>query len=201
MVADMFRPARVGDWFAQNWMNAGFVAGLFLLALVPALVDAWSLPVLLVYLQLPIYMVHQLEEHAGDRFRKFVNTHLAGGREALTTVAVIVINVPLVWGVDLLSLYLARFVDVGLGLIAVYLTVVNGIVHVVATIAGRIYNPGLATGAVVFLPVGLWALLAVAEAPGVGIVDHAIGLLSALAVHAGIIAYVLRRRAALQGGA
>ncbi len=38
------------DWFARNWMYAGAVAGLFLLALVPLLVGAWSLPLLLVYL-------------------------------------------------------------------------------------------------------------------------------------------------------
>jgi hypothetical protein len=183
----------IGDWFAKNWLHAGVVAGLFLLALVPVLADAWTLPILLVYLQLPIYMLHQLEEHAGDRFRKFANAQLAGGRDALTTAAVIVINVPLVWGVDLASLYLARFVEPGLGLIAVYLTVVNGIVHIVAALVGRLYNPGLATAAALFIPVGLWALVVLAGTPGVTILDHAIGLVAALIVHAAIIAWVMRR--------
>ncbi|KAB2877130.1 MAG: HXXEE domain-containing protein, partial [Bauldia sp.] len=97
----------IRDWFHRNWMHAGFVAGLFLLAVVPLLAGAFDLPFLLVYLQLPVYMLHQLEEHQGDRFRAFVNARLAGGRDALTTAAVVVINVPLVWGIDLAAIYLA----------------------------------------------------------------------------------------------
>ena len=84
----------VGPGQHQNWMYAGLVAGLFLLALVPLLVGAWSLPLLMVYLQLPIYLFHQVEEHHGDRFRQFVNDNIAGGLPALTTPAVVFINVP-----------------------------------------------------------------------------------------------------------
>src|SRR5262249_19177166 len=146
---------------------------------------------------LPIYMVHQVEEHAGDRFRQFVNDRIAGGRNALTTPAVIVINVGLVWGVDLLALYLARFIAPGFGLIAGYLALVNAVVHVAGALAGRAYNPGLATGILLFIPFGTWALVAVAGTPGVSIADHAVGLGCALATHVAIIAYVLRRRATL----
>src|SRR5258708_27379235 len=59
------------DWFERNWMFTGMVAGLFLLSLVPLLVGGWSLPLVLIYLQLPIYLFHQLEEHYDDRFRRF----------------------------------------------------------------------------------------------------------------------------------
>jgi hypothetical protein len=187
----------IGAWFAANWMYGGIVAGLFLFAMVPLVADVLPLPVVLVYLQLPIYMLHQVEEHAGDRFRRFVNDHIAGGRNALTTPAVIVINVGLVWGVDLFVLYLTRFVAPGLGLIAVYLTLVNAVVHIAGAIAGRAYNPGLATAIVLFIPFGAWALFAVAEMPGVSVADHIIGLGLALAVHVAIIGYVLHRRAAV----
>ena len=85
-------------WFYRNWMYAGFVAGLFLLATLPLVGSGWKLAFVLVYLQLPLYMLHQLEEHAGDRFRTFVNDRVAHRANALTTTAVVVINVPLVWG-------------------------------------------------------------------------------------------------------
>jgi len=58
-----------------------------------------------------------------------VNDLLAGGREVLSTPAVVVINVVGVWVVILLALYLARFVGLGLGLIAIYLTLLNALVH------------------------------------------------------------------------
>jgi hypothetical protein len=181
------------DWFFRNWMNAGFVTGLFLLAIAPLLAGIWDLPFLLVYLLLPAYMVHQLEEHYDDRFRTFVNAHLAGGRDALTTEAVVVINVPLVWGVDLAAIYLARFIDLGLGLIAVYLTLVNAVVHVVGGVVLRSYDPGLVTAIILFLPLGVWALVAIAEQPGVTPVEHIGALVLAILVHIAIVVHVLRR--------
>jgi hypothetical protein len=185
-------------WFFANWMYAGAVAALFLLALVPLLAGAMSLALLATYLHLPVYMVHQVEEHAGDRFRTFVNKWLGHGKDVLPTPAIVLINVPGVWGVTLTSLYLAAFADIGLGLIAVYLVLVNALTHVGAAIALRRYNPGLVTAVVLFLPFGLWALWVIGSAPGVGWTDHAIGLGIAIAIHVGIIAYV-RRRASLLG--
>lgn len=181
------------DWFATNWMNAGTIAGLFLLAIVPVVAADMSPALLAVYLQLPVYMLHQLEEHTGDRFRRYVNETMAGGTEALTTRAVLVINIGGVWGVDLAALYLARFVSLGLGLIAVYLTLINALVHIVGAVVQRRYNPGLATAVVLFLPVGLWALVIVSDAPGVGGIDHLVGVLSAILVHVAIAVHVKRR--------
>ena len=87
------------DRFFNNWMYAGFVAGLFLLAVTPIFAGALSLPLLLIYLQLPIYMIHQLEEHNHDRFRLWANEVIGGGLEALTPPAVVFINVVGVWAV------------------------------------------------------------------------------------------------------
>jgi len=185
------------DWFLHNWMYAGFLAGLFLLAVAPIFAAAVGLPLLLIYLQLPVYMLHQLEEHYDDRFRKFVNDLLAGGREVLSTPAVVVINVVGVWVVILIALYLARFVGLGLGLIAIYLTLVNALVHLVGAVVQRRYNPGLATAVVLFLPVGIWGLMVVSAAPGVTTTDHVVGLAVAILVHVAIAVHIRQRVAAL----
>jgi hypothetical protein len=188
-------------WFFQNWMYAGFVAGLFLLAALPLFAGSWSAAMVAVFLMLPAYMVHQVEEHSGDRFRRFVNKRIARVPNALTTPAVVVVNVPLVWGVDLVAIYLARFVAVGWGLIAIYLVVVNAIVHIIGAVALRGYNPGLATALVLFLPLGGWALAAVAETPGVTVTQHALALAFAVVVHAGLAVFVLRRARMLRTAA
>ena len=164
----------------------------------PVIAGVWSLPLTLVFLQLPLYMLHQLEEHAGDRFRTYVNTQVAGVPDALTTEAVVVINVPLVWGVDLAVLYLARFVSLGLGLIAVYLSVVNALAHIAMAVRFRGYNPGLATAVVLFLPVGIWSLIVLSRAPGVTVGDHLLALAVAVLVHIGIAVHVFRRTRALR---
>jgi uncharacterized protein with HXXEE motif len=185
------------DWFERNWMYAGLIAALFLLSLVPILAGNLTLPMLLIYLMGPIYMLHQVEEHHGDRFRQFVNEHIAGGLPALTTPAVVFINVPGVWGINLVALYLAYFVNPGFGLIAVYLMLVNAVAHIVESIVLRCYNPGVGTAVVLFVPFSIWALVAISGEPGVTAMHQAIGLGSALAIHAAIMVHVKQRVRAL----
>jgi len=188
-------------WFFQSWMYAGFIAGLFLLLVLPLFAAGWSAALLAVYLLLPAYMIHQVEEHAGDRFRRFINTRVAGVPNALTTRAVVVVNVPLVWGVDLVAIYLARFVSLGWGLIAVYLTLVNALVHVAGAVALRGYNPGLVTAVVLFLPLGIWALVAVGATPGVTAAEHLAALGLAVLLHVGLAVLVLGRARRLRAAA
>jgi hypothetical protein len=141
--------------------------GIFLLLLLPALTLSWQLPILLIYLQIPVYMLHQVEEHTGDRFREFVNRRVFGGVEALTPESILVINIPGVWGVTLLSLYAALFFGAGWGLTGIYLVVVNGVVHLLGGLAFRAYNPGLWTALALFLPAGGFALWIVNSTAGV----------------------------------
>lgn len=56
----------VDEW---QWPYAGALVAVFLLALLPLWWDATDTALALVYAALPLYMLHQLEEHAGDRFR------------------------------------------------------------------------------------------------------------------------------------
>jgi hypothetical protein len=170
------------DRLFRNWVYGGFLAGLLLLALTALLAQDWPVWLTAVWMMLPLYMLHQYEEHDNDRFRLFVNRQVAGGREALSPAAVFVINIPGVWGVILASFALAWNVRPGLGLIAIYLVLVNAFAHVVAAIALRRYNPGLVTALVLFLPVGglaLWVL----QTTKPSLKDHAIGIGVGLGVH------------------
>ena len=173
------------------WVYGGFLAAFLLLGLMPAFTRSWELPLILVFLQLPVYMLHQLEEHDDDRFRRFINDLIGGGREVLSRGAVFVINVPGVWGVNLLSILLAFSLDLGFGLIAVYLTLINGLVHLAQAVRLRRYNPGLITAVILFLPVGGLALAAVMKSGSVTIGYHMLGLSSAVAIHLAIVGWIL----------
>ena len=153
----------VGGW---HWPTASLFTAGFLLLLAPAWFSVMGLALTLVYLQLPVYMLHQWEEHRGDRFRAYINRVIGGGREALTPTATFWINALGVWAVDLAALYLAGFVDLALGLVAVYLPLVNAVGHLGPAVARREYNPGLWTSAALFLPLGGWGLYEVAAASG-----------------------------------
>ena len=187
------------DRLYRFWVYGGALAALPLAALIPLLAENWSLPMLLVYAHLPIYMLHQLEEHDDDSFRRFFNKSLGRGYEALTPFAVFLINVPGVWGVIISSLYLAIYVSPGFGMIAAYLVVINAVVHILQAVALRAYNPGLGTAALVFLPVGMVTLLVLTPTTPTPLVWHLVGLAAAIAIHAAIMVHVKLRLRRLAG--
>ncbi len=186
----------VGEW---QWPAASLFAACLLLLLLPVWLRAAGLALALVYLQLPVYMLHQWEEHAGDRFRQYVNKTMAGGRKALTPSATFWINALGVWAVDLAALTLACFVNPALGLIAAYLPLVNAVGHIAPAVKRRSYNPGLWTSLVLFLPLGGWCVYEIAAISHAGWEWHALGIGVAVAVHAAIIIHVVRRLARLRG--
>lgn len=180
----------------HHWVISAGPAALVLLTVTPALaalIPAW---LVCVWIQLPIYMLHQCEEHLGDRFRLWVNNRLGGGEELLTLRDVVVINLPGVWGVIAVSFLLAVIVDPGLGLTAVYLSLVNAIVHIIAAVRFLAPNPGVWTALVLFVPSSVGGLIAAHEEEIGTLLWHAIGLSAALVIHGSIvirIVVVLRR--------
>ncbi len=183
-----------------SWVYGGVLAGLLLIILALPITRDWSPVLTATYLLLPVYMIHQYEEHDNDRFRLFMNKTLAQGREVLTPTAVFIINVPGVWGVMSVSLWLALYSRAGFALISAYLVIVNAIVHVVGALVFRGYNPGLMTAIALFIPSGTYALWKV-QTSGAGAVPmHICGLLTAVAIHAVIVVDFRRRRTLLEKG-
>lgn len=177
-------------WLTGRWVAAaGFMAAA-LLAVCPLLYATYALPLVLVFLHSPGYMIHQIEEHSEDRFRTFVNKRIFGGRDALSVTAVLVINLPVVWGLNLAALYAAYFWGAGWGLVAPYAMLLNGITHIGASVRFRSYNPGLVSSLLLFLPLSLWTIFLIGP---VGVAYHVAGLGLAIVLHVTIIATVLSR--------
>ena len=182
------------DRLRDHWVYGGFLAGIMLLVLTPVLASGWPMALVLIWLQLPAYMLHQYEEHDADRFRRFVNAIIGGGKEVLTRLDVFVINIAGVWGVDALAFLLAARVHLGLGLIAVYLSLVNAVAHCAQAVALRRYNPGLITAILLFLPLGVVTLWVLSGNAQISATDHLIGLGLAILIHAAIVARVVRNK-------
>ena len=110
---------------------------------------------------LVIYFVHQIEEHLWPGgFRQFTDAHIFHSGDdnwPVNIPRVAFVNVGLVWvPVALAVLFPDTLRWVGLGWIG--LTLINGIIHIVTSIRLRIYNPGLVTGIVLFLPFTVFVL-------------------------------------------
>lgn len=136
---------------------------------------------------LVLYMLHQIEEHLWPGgFRQFMNSHVFKSGDAdwpVDTGGVALVNIGYVWlPIGLAVAFPEALRWVGLGWIG--LTLVNGISHIATSVRFRVYNPGVVTSIVLFLPFTIWALAH----------EVATGLLSggevALVVVAGVLLHV-----------
>jgi hypothetical protein len=182
-------------WLVREWQwpAAALFAAVFLLAMFPLLAAIAGWPLALVLVQLPIYLLHQAEEHLDDRFRRYANRVIGRGREALTPAATFWINCLGVWAIDLAAIYLALAFGPAAGLVAGYLALVNALLHLGPAIARREYNPGLATALLLFVPAG--GICVTLAGWNAGFWPHAIALAAAVGVHLVVVAHVARRLA------
>ena len=156
----------------NNWQKA-------LPVLVPLSIVAWialfrdnpTSTQSLFFAMLVIYMVHQIEEHVWPGgFRQFANAHMfhSGDDDFPVDIGgVALVNVGWVWlPIAAAALLPNALYWVGLGWIG--LTLINSISHIASSARFRVYNPGLITSVVLFLPFTIWFLA----------MEHARGALS-----------------------
>jgi hypothetical protein len=139
-------------------------------------------PVLLIYLWLPIYMLHQYEEHGQGTFLDFYRRMMPSIAPYLTERKLLVVNLGTVWLFFVASIYAARYSQWSLALYAPYLSLVNALMHVGQLIAWRSYNPGLWTALALFIPGAIYTIHA-ATAVGAALNDNLIALALAILVH------------------
>ena len=169
-----------------HWVYGGFLAGLLLLVLFPVITQGWPPQEYLAFLALPLYMLHQFEEHDHDRFREFFNQTLGKGYPVLSQSAVFMINIVGVWCVLALVYGAMRFLSPGWSVIAIYLIAINAAAHIAPAIIERSYNPGLVTACVLFVPLAIaysWTPSPITYGQNI------VGFLIAFGIHAAIITY------------
>ena len=118
----------------------------------------------LAWLAIPLYQLHQFEEHGIDllgrhyAFREAVCS-LLGFPDIFTCPVpvsfITAVNLGTVWAGILLSASLGRRRPL-VALSAYATPFVNGVIHTIPAIVRLQYNPGLGTAIVLFLPVSIW---------------------------------------------
>jgi hypothetical protein len=191
---------RLGSWIVDNWSRMALPFAILALCSLPIFSSAENLSLILLYTLLPLYMIHQYEEHAHGRFVEFFNATVGKGYGVLTKVSAFWINILEVWVAFLITFYLARYVAIGFALVPIYMTLVNGLTHVIASLALRRYNPGLYTSVVLFFPWCVFLLFYFSRITPSSLLFNGIGLLAAIIGHVIIVVYVLRRRSKLESG-
>ena len=158
------------DFLTQHWMKVGTFMAPFLILIALCFLDkSTQLDARAVSLVLlVIYIIHQFEEHWVDiygrtyAFKPNLNEFLSGllglsdMQEFMSDTSVFVINTSLVWLVAALAIWRGPQ-HVFAALCMASIVVVNAISHIGAALIAGSYNPGLLTGVVLFIPVGIGA--------------------------------------------
>ena len=184
--AERFLPWFIRD---QQWARVALPLSIVLGLLGPIFRPALGRSRFLIFLHTPVYMLHQFEEHGHGAFKAYVERLLPRAR-GVSDQNIFIVNVG-VWGINLAALYLASFDRLALSLIAPYLAVVNGLLHLVGGMRTRRYNPGLVTGGVLLLPLGCLSVVRLARSSQTTRRDHVWGLGGAILMHVLTIALLI----------
>lgn len=176
-----------------NWVYGGFLSSFALITLGCVLLREYPPAFLLLFLHLPVYQIHQLEEHDRDRFRRYMNEKVGRGLEILTATAVFWINIGLVWALFSFFISIALINNIGWGLPVVYATLFNALIHIGSALKSREYNPGLITSVILFLPLSIITLSMISNNPAVSGLQQFTGVAIGNGIHLGIIAYCAAR--------
>jgi hypothetical protein len=168
----------------------------------------WRDPSWLVCLMLPVYMLHQFEEHGinlrGERYHFLTELCALLGRPDLDgcpadPVFVLAVNCGGgVWIPGLLAILFRRRNPM-IGACAMGIPLVNAFAHVGPAIALRAYNSGLATAVLLFVPMCAWTIARFRRAGLLGPAQLSCVVGSGLLVHAALISSVLGRGRGLWG--
>lgn len=146
----------------RYWPIAGIIFAILILCYI-YIAEKNKLPITekLILLNLAFLMLHQFEEYVyPGGFKEYFNKNIYNPfglfRNKLNDKGIFWINVVFGWGMNILVLLFFKTMPIAV-LTVVAILFINGILHFAVTFRTQYYNPGVISGAILFLPLGLYA--------------------------------------------
>jgi hypothetical protein len=194
------------SWLTEHWPKATIFLAIYSFILLYLYLFEDNLLLFLLWLQTPIYWLHQFEEYVfPGGFAEFFNHKLLNsGRDhwPVTRRFSFWINIPIIFVAFPVSAILAGRLGLGLGwgIWIVYFSIINALSHVGMFFRFG-YNPGFVVSLLLNIPVGIYTLYIFANRDAIAPTAHLVGLLIALFVQGALMFWgliVLRRRVQAQ---
>ena len=176
--------------FVDNWTHFCVPLAIFLIILSPLIYSNLGLIFFLLFLSLPLYMIHQFEEHRNDNYKTYLNNHFGKGRQVLSDNDLFTINVIIIWGILIIVFYLQFLTTKPYGLIIIYLMLVNGITHIISALKQKVLSSGFWTALFLFIPYSIITLYIFITDVRPSILFQLLGIAVVLVIHWLIIHYM-----------
>ena len=184
------------NWLYLNWARICLILSIIVTIIIFLVVKTNNLILFLIWIQIPIYLLHQFEEHYWPGgFKNFFNKEIFNvqdGEYPLNDSSIFWINVPIIW--VLMPIFAAlSYINLFFGLWIPYFAVFNSLTNVVAVIVKSKYNPGLFVSLVLGIPVAIYTLWLFYTLINVPLIITVLSLLIVLILHLIIIIFSTRR--------
>jgi hypothetical protein len=192
------------SWVIEHWPKATIFLAIYTSILLYLFLFEGNLLLFLLWLQTPVYWLHQFEEYVyPGGFAEFFNHKLLGSRQdhwPVTKRFSFWINIPLIFVAFPLSAMLAGSLGLGWGIWTAYFSIINALSHVGMYFRFG-YNPGFVVSLLFNIPVGIVTVYLFLNQTAISTSAHLLGIGIALLVQAGLMVWgfgVLRRRVQAQ---
>ncbi|MGZ7209710.1 MAG: HXXEE domain-containing protein [Methanobacterium sp.] len=182
----------MSNWLYKNWAKLSIFIAIILALLIYFFIKTENIVLFLIWIQIPIYLLHQFEEHTWNGFKNYINKKVFNVREGefpLNDRNIFWINIPIVWIMMPVFAGLSSF-NVMFGLWIPYFAVFNSLSHVIFSLRNREYNPGLIVSLILGIPVGIYALIIFYSYISVPAIISILSFLFALLLHVIIFGYI-----------
>ena len=186
----------VARWLYKNWAKLCLILSVITTLVTFSIVGTSNIVLFFIFIQIPVYLLHQFEEHAWPGgFKNYVNQRVfkADGTDyPLNDVSVFWVNIPIIW--ILMPLFASlSYLNLFFGLWIPYFAVINSLTHVVAAVIKKEYNPGLVVSLVLGIPIGIYALGLFYASISVPLLVTLLSVLAAVLMHLVLIIFIRRR--------
>ena len=182
-------------WLYKNWAKLCIILSIIVAIIILLYVKTNNIILFLIWIQIPIYLLHQFEEHSWPGgFKRFVNKEIfnvENGEYPLNDKIIFWINVPIIW--ILMPIFAAlSFYNLFFGLWIPIFAVFNSLTHVIGAIVKRKYNPGLFVSVVLGIPVAIYTLWLFYTLINIPLMVTLLSILVVLLLHLAIIIPAVR---------
>jgi hypothetical protein len=180
------------NWLYKNWAKLSFLLAIIVTVIIYLFIKPENIVLFLIWIQIPVYLLHQFEEHIWNGFKSYINRkvfNVQRGDFPLNDKNIFWINIPIIWILMPIFAGLSSL-NIILGLWIPYFAVLNSLSHLIFSIRNREYNPGLIVSLILGIPIGIYALIILYSYITVPVTISIISILFALLLHLVIFAYI-----------
>jgi hypothetical protein len=172
------------NWLYKNWAKLSFLLAIIVTIFIFVFIKTEN--------SVPIYLLHQFEEHRWNGFKNYINKkvfNVQKGDFPLNDKNIFWINIPIIWILMPIFAGLSS-INIMFGLWIPFFAVFNSLSHVIFSIQNWEYNPGLIVSLILGIPVGTYALITFYSYIAVSAIISIISIFFALLLHIIIFSYI-----------